>query len=212
MTSAPHPPLRGKTSQTTRRGQARASAILAQAYDIFVREGYGGFSARSVAIASGVTLSTLQHYYPSKADLLQALWYFVLERYQAALDKLLDGMPDASRLERFMAAMDLFLSMARDPDTVRGLVQLWAAAAVDPVAAGTLQKIQAIERKAVHQLMRGINAGLAEEVCEARAALIVAQIEGLVMQRAGNQPLPPALEAAMDQAARASFYHLANSD
>ena len=204
-------PLRGKTSNTTRRGHARASAILAQAYAIFISEGYGGFSVRSVALACGVRLSTLQHYYPSKADLLQALWFFVLERYQAAMDKVLDGMPDASRLERFLAAMDLFLASAREPDTVRGLIQLWAAAAIDPVAARTLQKMQSRERKAVQQLMLGINPGLSAEVCEARAALIVAQLEGLAMQHSG-QTMPAALADAMDQAARVSFHSLATSD
>ena len=50
-----------------------ADNIRRVAIDVFARQGYHGASLRQIAKASGVTLGTLYHYYPSKQDLLAEL-------------------------------------------------------------------------------------------------------------------------------------------
>ncbi|QBQ99352.1 TetR/AcrR family transcriptional regulator [Paraburkholderia pallida] len=202
-------PLRGKTSPTTQRGHARANEILAAAQAIFVRDGYAGFSVRSVAASVGIGLSTLQHYYPSKDHLLEAMWLFLMDRYQAAIDEVIEAMPEASQLERFLAAMKMFVKLARDPATARILVHLAAAALTDPVAARTMQKLQRRERKTIAELIRGIAPAISDAELEARAALIVAQLQGLVMRNVGSQGASRAASAILDQSALASFQWLA---
>lgn len=50
-----------------------AGKIRSVAIEVFARQGYHGASLRQIAKASGLTLGTLYHYYPSKQDLLAEL-------------------------------------------------------------------------------------------------------------------------------------------
>lgn len=200
---------RGKASLTTERGLARVNEILTAAHEVFVAEGYGGFSMRSVASRVGVSLSTIQHYYPSKELLVEAMLLASAAGYQRAIDAIVHEMPKASRVDQFMAAMEMFLAEMKNPAVVDGLVQMWAAARVDAHAAQTVARIQKRERKTVKQLIGGIRPEAGERELEARAALIVAQIEGLVLQHAGLRGISAAQAALVDDAARASFRWLA---
>lgn len=49
------------------------------AIDVFAAQGYHAASLRQIAKASGVTLGTVYHYYPSKQDLLAELMHDVME-------------------------------------------------------------------------------------------------------------------------------------
>lgn len=200
---------RGKASHTTERGLARAEAVLAAAHEVFVAEGYGGFSVRSVAARVGVSLSTVQHYYPSKELLVEEMLLAAAARYQRAIDAIVQGMPQASAIDQFMASMDMFLADMKHPSVADGLVQMWAAARVDAGAAQTVARIQKRERKTVARLLAGTAPRWTETEREARAALIVAQIEGLILQHAGLRGMPAAALAALDTAARDSFRWLA---
>ncbi len=200
---------RGKASHTTERGLARADAVLAAAHDVFVAEGYGGFSVRSVAARVGVSLSTVQHYFPSKELLVEAMLLAAAARYQRAIDAIVQAMPQASAIDQFMASMDMFLADMKHPSVADGLVQMWAAARVDAGAAQTVARIQKRERKTVARLLAGTAPRWTEAEREARAALIVAQIEGLILQHAGLRGTPAAAMAALDAAARDSFRWLA---
>jgi AcrR family transcriptional regulator len=199
---------RAKSSPTTERGLARAEAILAAAHAVFVAEGYGGFSVRSVAARVGVSLSTIQHYYPSRELLVEAMLLASAARYQHAIDAIVQAMPQASAIDRFMAAMEMFLAEMKHPAVADGLVQMWAAARVDAGAAQAVARIQKRERKTVARLLAGTAPGWSEHEREARAALVVAQIEGLVLQHAGLRGAPAAM-AALDAAARDAFRWLA---
>ncbi|HEY7625692.1 MAG TPA: TetR/AcrR family transcriptional regulator [Ilumatobacteraceae bacterium] len=50
-----------------------AAKIRTVAIEVFATHGYHGASLRQIAKASGLTLGTLYHYYPSKQDLLAEL-------------------------------------------------------------------------------------------------------------------------------------------
>ena len=56
----------------TSRGKARVGAILAAARALFIQGGYPEMTMRQVAENVGMTLSNLQHYFPSREALLQA--------------------------------------------------------------------------------------------------------------------------------------------
>ena len=210
MARAATPP-RGKTSQTTAHGLARAEEILAAAHEVFVAEGYGGFSVRSVAARVGVSLSTVQHYFPSRELLVEAMLLESAARYQRAIDAIVQAMPRASKIDQFMAAMDMFLAEMKNPAVADGLVQMWAAARVDGGAAQTVARIQKRERKTVATLLAGTAPAWGAAEREARAALIVAQIEGLVLQHAGLRGTSPQAMAALDAAARTLFRWLATA-
>jgi AcrR family transcriptional regulator len=202
-------PLQGKTSPTTERGLERSREILEAAHEIFVRDGYGRFSMRSVAAQVGASLSNVQHYYPTKSILFEAMLLYSIGRYQTAIDEIVRGMPGATRLDQFMAAMDMFLADVKKPPVAGSLIQIWAAALVDPLAAAIASKIQKRERKTIFHLIRGITPEFSESECQARAALIVAQIEGLILQHAGSRAAPTLANESLDAIARQSFQWLA---
>jgi AcrR family transcriptional regulator len=76
-------PLRGKESNTTTKGYERSVAILDAARAILATEGYAGLSMRCVAQRVGVSLSNVQHYYPSRDALIEALLEQTFTDYQA---------------------------------------------------------------------------------------------------------------------------------
>ena len=202
-------PLQGKTSVTTERGLERSREIMEAAHEIFVRDGFGRFSVRSVASQVGVSLSNVQHYYPTKAILFEAMLLYTIGRFQTAIDEIVRDMQDAARLDQFMAAMNMFLAEVKNPLVAGSLIQIWAAALVDPLAATVASKIQKRERKTIYQLIRGITPEFSENECQARAALIVAQIEGLILQHAGGRAVPTLANGSLDEIARQSFRWLA---
>ena len=82
-------------------GMPRARAILAAAREIFARHGYSGLSMRGVAARLGVTLGTVQHYYKTKDELLEAVLLQMLHEYQVDVDRIAAQMREATREDRF---------------------------------------------------------------------------------------------------------------
>lgn len=185
--SVPRSAPSGAAARTrgTVRGRARAQTILEAAHKLFVRDGYAAFSVRNVAAQVGVSLSNVQHYYPSKDILIEAMLVYAYGEYQRRIDRLLQAMPEATRLEQFAAAMDLFLDDMKKPMVVGGITQTWVMAQQHPAAEATVARIQQRERTTIYRLIHGLAPAIPDDEYHARAALIVAQIEGLALQYAG---------------------------
>ena len=61
------------------RAPERRAQLLEAARAVLVRDGYRGLTLRAVAGEAGVRLATLQHIFPTRADLLRALEQKVIE-------------------------------------------------------------------------------------------------------------------------------------
>jgi AcrR family transcriptional regulator len=59
----------------------RVPEILEISINSFASEGYAAFNQRRVASGSGIRLSTLQHYFRTREDLLRATVETMAERY-----------------------------------------------------------------------------------------------------------------------------------
>ncbi|WP_280151634.1 TetR/AcrR family transcriptional regulator [Piscinibacter sp. XHJ-5] len=86
--------MASETSVPTHRRVRRGSAedhdqlrqqIVAAAFAIHEREGVSALSMRALAAEMGVSPMALYRYYPSKADLLRAMWEVVLSDAQASV-------------------------------------------------------------------------------------------------------------------------------
>src|SRR5471032_510626 len=108
-------PLHNKESNTTSKGYERAGAILDAARVLLATDGYAALSMRSVALQLGVSLSNVQHYYPSRDALIEALLEQAFARYQAAIDERVAQLGKGARLDLFKAIIDYFLDDLRDP-------------------------------------------------------------------------------------------------
>jgi AcrR family transcriptional regulator len=174
--------LKKKSSGTTDKGVERAQAILSAAREIFATEGYAGLSMRSVAARIDVSLSTVQHYYQDKDTLVEAVLIYMMDDYRAAIEQLSESMIEQTKLERLMAAMDLFLAEVRRPDVAGVFMEIWSLANRNPVAAKILDRVRVREQKEFIRLITGLTPNLSELDYELRAALMIAQIEGLTVQ------------------------------
>lgn len=200
--------LKRKTSSTTEKGYARAHDILQAAREIFAAEGYGGVSMRRVAAHVGLSLSNVQHYYKSKDMLVEALLLDSLNQFQERMDGIAESMAGATRVEQFLATVDMFLEELGNP-VIRGMFfEFWALATRNTFASTLMERMQSRERKAIFKLIQGLCPAIPDEECLVRAALIVAQIEGLMLFRVRNRPRRPELEG-LESAARDAVLRLA---
>ena len=175
--------LKNKPSGTTEKGLGRAHEILRTARELLAAEGYAGLSMRRVAAGVGMSLSNLQHYYPGKDALLEALLLYTMDLFQQQIDGISAAMNKASRIDQFLSTADMFLEELTDPVTHAIFFELWALASRNEFASRLMDKMLARERKAIYLLIRGLNPAIPDAEYMQRAILMVAQIEGLMLFR-----------------------------
>ena len=200
--------LRAKGSETTGKGHERAHAILNAARSLFASEGYAGLSMRSVAASVGVNLSTVQHYYPSKDALLEALLLQTLQRYQQAVDRKLGAGAGQTARRQFEAIIDYFLDDISSAETNGMLCELWSLANRNAFAEKILDNMLTRSRKVFRNLIRGLVPGVSLAHSELRGALIVAQLQGLTLYLARSRPQYAELRG-LKKAARAAMVGVA---
>lgn len=175
--------LKHKPSTTTEKGLGRALDILHAGRTLLAADGYAGLSMRGVAAEVGMSLSNVQHYYQSKDALLEALLLYTMELFQKKMDSISAAMTSASPLERFLSTCDMFLEEITDPVTHAIFFELWSLASRNEFASRLMDKMLARERKAIYNLIRGLNPAISDEEYMQRAILMVAQVEGLMLFR-----------------------------
>lgn len=179
-------PLRCKKSNTTTKGYERSAAIMDAAYTILATEGYAALSMRSIAQRVGVSLSNVQHYYPSRDALIEALLEQTFKNYQADIDRIAAGT-ESPQL-RFAGVIDYFL------ETLRGQVQsglffeVAALANRHHVATQVFDTMLTRARKNVRRLMRDIDPAMTPAQSDIRAALIVSLLVGSMVFIADSRP------------------------
>ncbi|MES2130200.1 MAG: TetR/AcrR family transcriptional regulator [Pseudomonadota bacterium] len=183
MPSTLNSTLKNKVSNTTEKGFGRAQDILQCARQILASEGYAGLSMRRVAQEAGISLSNVQHYYPGKDALLEAVLLYTMDLFQAKMDSIWADPSGATAQQRFLSTIDMFLEEITDPVTHATFFELWALASRNEFASRLMDRMLARERKAIFNLIRGLNPAIADEEYMQRAILMVAQIEGLMLFR-----------------------------
>ena len=148
--------LGNKESETTGKGYERARAILAAARAIFASQGYAGLAMRTIAARVDVNLSTVQHYFPSKDALLEALLLQTLQDYQAFVDRQVESEAGGSRLAKFEAVIDYFLDELGTSESNGVLCELFALANRNSFAAEVLDKMLTRARKVFRNLIRSL--------------------------------------------------------
>ena len=180
------------------RGHERVERILRATLAVIGREGVGAVTHRSVAEAADVPLGSLTYYFASKQELLRdALRLFVAEdvaRLHGMAERLAAERAAPEELvDRFAAVLE-----ATDPEHLAQF-GLYLAAAHDPelrdVAA---ESLAAYGRVAVVALRA---AGVPEP--ERAAAVVVAAVDGLGLQRIAAGDRAPDLRAALGRLLRA---------
>ena len=176
-------PYRSAPAPATDKGRARAADILAAARAVLAAEGYAGLSMRSVANRLGLALSTVQHYYPSRDALVEAVLSSVMDTYQGVIDQTMAEMASAPPAERFVAVMMRILDDMRGTDVRALLGEVHALAGRSPMAERVQATMQRRARRTVYGLIKGMNPTVSDEEYQHRAGLVVSLLDGLAQRQ-----------------------------
>lgn len=109
------------------RAHNRQVALLEAAARVFRQNGYAITTMRDIAAASGMTPGAIYYHYPSKGDLLLAVYQEGVKRVSAAVDAAADGSASGAddpwqRLERAVVAhAQMMLAVSPDDATYAGV-------------------------------------------------------------------------------------------
>jgi len=98
------PPIRIRTRSHNRQPQ-----LLEAAARVFRQKGYGITTMRDIAAATGMTAGAIYYHYPSKGDLLLAVYAEGVRRVTAAVQAALE--PDGTPWEKMQRAITAHLQM-----------------------------------------------------------------------------------------------------
>jgi AcrR family transcriptional regulator len=183
------------TSPTPRKTAARrARPVLAQ-------EGYAEFSLRRVARRVNIRLSTLQHYFPSRDDLLRAVVEHTVAEYDATYERQSSRWGTSAR-SKLVGMVRYLLEDLRQPDTAGFFVEFWARGLRDPMAGRLLHQAYRHHRDRIRIAMAPLNPSISGHTAELRALLAVALIEGLTIFIGGQRVRDPSLEGLEEEVIR----------
>ncbi len=173
----------------------REIEILEEARNLLAEKGYVKFSMRGVAAAAGISLRTVQHYFPTKKDLLvETVKYTLTHYYHEQFHFLFEEHQAKEPVDKFLIVMDYMLEDLRDPFTLRFFTELWALSVRDKDAATAMDVIYTLHRKNFEELIRAINPGLSQRRVAHRASMAVVVIEGLTLLVGDGKPQHKELE------------------
>ncbi|WP_174982567.1 TetR/AcrR family transcriptional regulator [Burkholderia lata] len=164
----------------TERGKNTVNKIMASAIEIFVVEGYGGLTMRKVAAKAGLALSNLQHYFPTREDIFEAILFATREAYANTYDSVRadTSLTPEGRLEKVVR---LLLEDGKQPKTQSLFVNFWALAQTQEFARKMLEEGYGFQRGVIAGFIEAVNPALSQAALTRRAALVTAQIEGLIV-------------------------------
>ncbi|GGJ32508.1 TetR/AcrR family transcriptional regulator [Paenarthrobacter histidinolovorans] len=183
---------------TESKGALRKAALLDAAEEVLVTKGNANAAMRDFAAAAGVRVGHLQHYFPTRADLIRAVLERALERSLQRLNDVTGvdlapeaqgglGMDDSQRL------LNALLQEHSDMADVRMHLEIWALAASDDTAAEALRSFYFQYAAHVQGLVRRSRPELPEQEVNAVAAAVVSLFEGAAVTRsdiAGLRTVP----------------------
>ncbi|RJO76789.1 TetR/AcrR family transcriptional regulator [Nocardia panacis] len=113
--------------------------LLEAAVAGLVEAGYSGTTTLAVQKRAGVPRGTLQHHFPTKADLLTGVVEFLAARRSAQLASELAAIPPTG--DRLAAAVELSSAMFTGP-TFLAALEIWVGARTDPELLATFLPLE----------------------------------------------------------------------
>lgn len=193
----------------TEKGLLRSKLIVNAAVEIFIDNGYSAMAMRRVAQKTGMTLSNLQHYFPNKEALIEAVLESVVSSYTPSFEKIEKTIIDPK--QRLMEVIKLLLNDAKKSKTEKLFVEIWSNATRDLTVKKILDRMYCHHRRNLEKYIRAANPKLTNKKISLRAALVAMQIEGLMLLISESKPQHPELDG-LDAECLNSLMNLVLSD
>ncbi|MBI5087313.1 MAG: TetR/AcrR family transcriptional regulator [Actinobacteria bacterium] len=170
------------------KGQERLAEVLAAAERLLRDSGPEGFTLRAVADEVGISLGNLQYYFPTRAELLDAVFQRYVQTFRDDIFRILPRHDDPR--ERLLAIVDYWLGTEHDPEQSL-FWHLWAISAHDDSARATMESVYGPFLVRLADMLREIHPRLSKPLALRRAAAITAVIEGSgIFVGFGRSPVP----------------------
>jgi AcrR family transcriptional regulator len=175
----------------SKRREIKVNQIVCAAANVLASEGYANFTHTRVAKEVGILPSGLQHYFPMHEDLLRSTISALLMSYQDRYSEM-GKRSDKPAIQRLCEIVADAFEESCDSRASRFSFEIFALAQHSPIAYELITRIYSTYRRIFVDLVREIDPFASARQCLARATLIAAQMEGVMVvftYRSREQPL-----------------------
>lgn len=199
--------MSGSGPMATDKGNARVRAILEEAKNILVEDGFAELSFRTIAKRAGITVGNVTYYFSTKEHLMEELASYIFDRWNAGFRK---RVPDdvTGTLEIFNHSIRYMIEENKRPRTNALLQEMWAMSSRSDVVMRMLDIFYERMRLWIDGMLANVNPELPVRTRRLRAALITSQIEGLIVL-IGPRRIPHDELRGIEDAAAAAIQQLA---
>jgi AcrR family transcriptional regulator len=194
----------------TEKGSSTATAILEQTKNILSEHGLAAISIRSVAERCNMSPGNVTYYFRTKEVLLSELAKYLFVRWNR---RFYQKVPEfaGSPLETLIFSIEYMIEENKRPKSSNMLLEMWAMSTHSPAVMTMMDVFYGQMRAWIESLMQAANPLQAKATRQLRAALITAQIEGLMILIGPNRVAHAEL-GGLEQEAVRHIRHLALSD
>jgi AcrR family transcriptional regulator len=183
--------------------------VIKAAKAVFIRDGASVFSARRVAKEVGLSLRSVQHYYPTTEKLLAAVVDLVIYEFESAYEELYKKLPFNAEA-RLLGVVDILLASNWQQDTRRVFYGLYALSCYKKFATKLLERMNARHTHQLATLIGAARSHLSEKQCLELAIIVAAMLDGTMLFTApGEERLIS--KTALSQSVRDSILTLLNA-
>ncbi|HAB15747.1 MAG TPA: hypothetical protein DCE44_04775 [Verrucomicrobiales bacterium] len=190
-------------SSPRRKPGSNYDKILVAARDTLKDVGYASFALREVASRAQVHLKTLQYHFKTKGSLIEeTLNYSLTRHYYDSYISLFNSLQTSSHEELIEETVRFLVFDGAQGGTSSFFFDLWAMAMRDEDAKLAVDHFYSRYRRLMAWLISNANPKIGGQAVELRAALIIAQIEGLMLFLNQDMPKHAELSNLADEAVR----------
>ncbi|MDE8347197.1 MAG: TetR/AcrR family transcriptional regulator [Acidocella sp.] len=194
----------------TGKGNETATNILEQTINLLSTSGLAAVSIRSVAEKCNISPGNVTYYFKTKEVLFESLAAYMFERWTR---RFYAKMPDfiTSPDETFTYSIEFMIEENKRPKTSTMLQEMWALSNHSPAVLAMMDVFYSQMRAWIETLLRAMNPLQPLPTRHLRAALITAQIEGLMILIGRNRVPHPEL-IGLEREAVIQIKHLATAN
>lgn len=159
-----------------KRGLTRQRLILDSAVTLLIDDGFHNFSLRKVAKKNGISPGNLQHYFPTKEKLVEAMLDKIIQGYLEQFQTIREhsGTPK----EQFENVIHHVISDLNNRTTAIFFPELWSLANHEEEINKLMEKMYSQYRKLLADIISEVNPKLNQTQIDRAALFICSSIEG----------------------------------
>jgi AcrR family transcriptional regulator len=166
---------------------------------LFIEDGYAAFSMRKVARAIGISQGHLQHFFPTREDLVNAMLdqtaAHYIGIYEAALSR-----TEGDAVARFEDVVNYLIEDITNSEMTHFFLELWPLTAHSEKARAMLPQIYRRNYAGFANVVLDIRPELSQQAAQDIALQILALIDGLILFCHSARPDADALARAQQGA------------